>query len=122
MALRRDRMEGQHCAVDQYVLSLRAVVRRDEVLEGVCQLVLRVEVAVGDHQRQVAVAARKRQREVDVVFGDPHPGKAAPDVLAGAIEAVVVVPVHRGALVGAVLGEVVAVLALRARLDQKVVA
>ena len=122
MALRRDLVVGQHRAVHEDVLSLGAVVGRDEVVERVLQLVLRVEVPVGDHQRQVAVAARQRQREVDRVLGDPHAGEAAPDVLAGAVEAVVVVPVHRGALVGAVLGEVVAVLALVARLDQKVVA
>ena len=122
MALRRDLVVGQHRAVHQDVLSLGPVVRRDQVVKGVLQLVLRVEVPVGDHQRQVAVAAGKRKCEVDRVLGYPHAGEAAPDVLTGAVEAVIVVPVHRGALVGAVLGEVVAVLALRARLDQNVVA
>ena len=112
-------MEGQDRTVNQHVLPLGAVVGRNQMVEGILQLVLRVEVAVGDHQRQVAFEARQRQRQVDRVLGDPHAGEAAPDVLAGAVEAVVVVPVHLRPLVGAVLGEVVAVLALRARLDQR---
>ena len=35
------------------------------------------------HQRDLALAARERQRGVEVVVGDPHPGEAAPDVAAG---------------------------------------
>ena len=41
-----------------------------------------VEGAVGDHQRDVALAPRQRQRRVELVVDDPHPGQAAPDVAA----------------------------------------
>ena len=75
--------------------------------ERVGQLVVAVEGAVGDHQRDVALAARQRQRGVELVVDDPHPGQPAPDVRGGAVEAVVVVPLEGGAFGAAVLDQVV---------------
>ncbi len=74
-----------------------AVGGRAQAGERVGQLVVAVEAAVGDHQRQVALAARQRQRGLELVVDDPHPGQAAPGVRGGAIEAVVVVPLERRA-------------------------
>ena len=57
-----------------------------------------IEGAVADHQRDVARTPWQRQRCVERVVADPHPGETAPDVARGPVEAVVVVPVHRRAL------------------------
>src|SRR4029079_15627978 len=51
--------------------------------EGVGELVAAVEAAVGDHQRQVALAAWERQRVVELVLDDPHPRQALPGVRGG---------------------------------------
>ena len=85
-----------------------AVGRRPQAAaEGIGQLVVAVEGAVGDHQRDVALAPRQRQRRLELVVDDPHPGQAAPDVRRGPVEAVVVVPLERGPFRAPVLAQVV---------------
>ncbi len=73
-------------------------------------------------QRDVAVAAGQRQRALELVLDDEHPGESVPDVAAGVVEAVVVVPLRRGAFRAAVLDQVVDVGLPRPRLDQVLVA
>ena len=91
--------------------------RRAQVGERIGELVVAVEAAVGDHQRDVALAARQRQRGVELVVDDPHPRQPVPDVARGAVEAVVVVPLEGGPFGPAVLAQVVDVgfAAARAR-------
>ena len=109
-------------AVDQHAVADDAVGRRAQAGERVGQLVVPVEAAVGDHQRDVALAARQRQRGVELVVDDEDPGQAVPDVAAGVVEAVVVVPLHRRPLGPAVLDQVPDVAPPAAGLDQHVVA
>ncbi len=56
------------------------------------------EGAVGDHQRQVALAARQRQRALLVVVDEVEAGQSTPDARAGEAHSVVVVPEGGGAL------------------------
>ncbi len=90
--------------------------------ERVGELVVTVEGAIGDHQRQVALAAGQRQARLELVVDDPHSRQAAPDVARRVVEAVVVVPLEGGSFGPAVLGQVVDVGALPTRLEQQVVA
>ena len=62
-------------AVDEDALAEHPVVGRTPAGEGVGELVGVVEAAVGDHQRQVALTARQRQRLLEPVVDDPHPGE-----------------------------------------------
>ena len=122
VAAGRDVVVGEIGAVDEDVAADDPVVGRALAVERVGELVAAVEGAVGDHQRDVAVAVGQRQRGVEVVVDDPHPRQAVPDVLRRAVEAVVVVPLERGPLGLAVLDQVVDVGALAAGPDQQVVA
>ena len=65
---------------------------------------------------------RQRQRGVELVVDDPHPGQPVPAVRRGAIEAVVVVPLEGGAFGAAVLAQVVDVGFASAPAEQQVVA
>ena len=98
---------GHEGPVDQDRRAEHLVARRLQGREGVDQPVVPVEAAVGDHQRDVAIARGQRQRSVELVVDDPHPGQPAPDVAGGAVEAVVVVPLKRGAFRPPLLPEVV---------------
>ena len=91
--------------------------------EGVGQLVVAVEAAVGDHQRQVALAARQRQARRRSSSSTIHiPARPCQTLRRGAVEAVVVVPLEGGAFGPAVLHQVVDVGLPPPGLDQQVVA
>ncbi len=122
VAARLDPVVGHVGAVDEDGLAEDAVGRRALAGEGVDQLVAAVEGAIADHQRQVPLSARQRQRGVEVVVDDEHPGQAPPAVAGGAVEAVVVVPLEGGALGPAVLDQVVDVGFPRPGLEQEIVA
>ena len=99
MASGADAVIGEVDAVDEHVAAGDAVVRGvGEAAERVGELVVTVEGAVGQHQRDVALAARQGERGVELVVDDEHPGEPAPDVRRGALEAMVVIPLKRGAL------------------------
>ncbi len=122
VALGTDLVVGHVGAVDEDLTSFDAVGGGPQVGEGVGELVVAVEGAVADHQRQVALAAGQRQAGVELVVDDPHPGEAVPDIARRAVEAVVVVPLEGSAFGPAVLHQVIDVGALAAGLDQDVVA
>ena len=81
-------------AVDEDAVPGDAVGGRPQIGEGVGQLVVAVEGPLGDHQRDVALARGQRQRAVELVVDDPHPGQAAPNVARRVVESVVVVPLE----------------------------
>ena len=122
VALWRHTVVGHEGAVDEDPVPGDAVGRRRQVVEGVGDLVVAIEGPLGDHQRDVAIAGRQRQRAVELVIDDPHPRQSAPDVFRGVVEAMVVVPLERGALRPAVLVKVVDVGFAPVRIEEEVVA
>jgi hypothetical protein len=67
-------------------------------------------------------AARQRQRVLELVVDDEHPGEAVPGVERGPVEAMVVVPLERGAFGMPALGQFVDVAFAPPGPDQQVVA
>lgn len=72
--------------------------RRQGSTEGVVELALGGDGAVGDDERHLALAARQWQGVLDLVADDVGPGDAAVDLRAGEVHAVVVVPEQGGRL------------------------
>jgi hypothetical protein len=68
------------------------------------------------------IAAREGQGRLELVVDDEHPGEPVPGVHRRPVEAMVVVPLERGAFGAPVLGQVVDVAFALAGPDQKVVA
>ena len=71
----------------------------------ILELVVRVELAVGDDQRNFVGPGRKRRR-IRRIIENEQAGQAHPDIHAGLIHAVLVIPLHRPALVFAILDPV----------------
>src|SRR6185503_577924 len=63
-------------------------------VKHVRELVIRVELAIGDRQRQIEGAGGQRRR-IGWIINNVHTGQTPPPVTTGNIHAVVVVKMHR---------------------------
>jgi hypothetical protein len=118
----RHAVVGHVSTVDQDTGPNDPIARWPATAERVGQLVVAVEGAVGNHQRDVTLTAGQRQRSVELVVDDPHSRQATPDVAGRVVEPVVVVPLQRSPFGPPVLDQIVDVGLTPTRLDQLVVA